>query len=75
MDRLANFNVTLRNSARATLATKNFSGGTNSQIYTFSKTVDNVRLVRVHLLGKGVLSLAEVQVIGNDGNDRNDLQE
>ena len=77
-DRLANFNVTLRNSTRATLATKNFSGGTNSQIYTFSKTVDNVRFVRVHLLGKGVLSLAEVQVIGNDGNgrnDRNDLQE
>ena len=72
MDRLANFNVTLRNSARATLATKNFPGGTTTQIYTFSKTVENVRFVRVHLLGKGVLSLAMVQVIGNDDNGRND---
>ena len=72
MERLANFNVTLQNSDGTTLATKNFPGGTQTQIYTFSETVENVRFVRVHLLGKGILSLAEVQVIGNDGNDMND---
>ena len=78
MTLLVNFNVTLRNSDEATLATKNFPGGTNTRFYTFSKTVKNVRFVRVHLLGKGPLSLAEVQVIGNrrnDGNDTNDRNE
>ena len=68
MERLANFNVTLRNSAGATLGTKYFAGGTNTEIYTFQQiVVHEVRYVRVHLLGKNYLSLAEVQVIGNDG--------
>ncbi|XP_065831635.1 fucolectin-like [Oscarella lobularis] len=65
MERLANFNVTLRNSAGATLGTKYFAGGTNTEIYTFQQiVVHEVRYVRVHLLGKNYLSLAEVQVIG-----------
>ena len=67
MERLANFNVTLRNANGATLATKNFAGGTRTEIYTFEIYVKGVSYVRVHLLGKNFLSLAEVQVIGNDG--------
>ena len=67
MERLANFNVTLRNADGETQATKNFAGGTKTEIYTFEEKVEDVSYVRVHLLGKNFLSLAEVQVIGNDG--------
>ena len=67
MERLANFNVTLRNAVGKTLATKNFAGGTQTEIYAFEEKVENVSYVDVHLLGKNALSLAEVQVIGNDG--------
>ena len=66
MERLANFNITLRNSYGATKATKYFSGGTHTEIYTFEYTVYDVRYVRVQLLGQNYLSLAEVQVIGNE---------
>ena len=69
MKRLANFNVTLKDSDGDVLATENFPGGTDTQEYTYevdgvSTIISNVRYVRVHLLGQGILSLAEVQVYG-----------
>ncbi|XP_065830435.1 fucolectin-5-like [Oscarella lobularis] len=64
IERLANFNVTLKDANGKTLATQNFVGGAQTQIYTFDQIVNNVRYVRVHLIGNSYLGIAEVQVIG-----------
>ncbi|XP_065831642.1 fucolectin-5-like [Oscarella lobularis] len=64
IERLANFNVTLKDAKGKTLATQNFVGGQKTQIYTFDQIVNNVRYVRVHLIGNSNLGIAEVQVIG-----------
>ena len=66
MERLVNFNVTLKNADKTTQATKHFAGGAQTQIYTFDQIVNDVRYVRVHFIGSGYLTLAEVQVFGKE---------